>query len=74
MAIVLPVLSFSPQRPRFNLWSGYEGHMVDKVAPGHVFSEHPGLFINQDSTHTHFSHTMPWAGTTGPLMAYLCQN
>jgi hypothetical protein len=41
--LVAGVAGFPPRRPGFNPGSGQVGFMVDKVAPGQVFSEYFGF-------------------------------
>jgi hypothetical protein len=46
------VAGFPPRRPGFKPGSGHVGFVVDKVAPGQVFSEYFGLHSTNFSTIT----------------------
>jgi hypothetical protein len=60
------VAKFPPRRPGFEPGSGYMGFVVDKVAPGQVFSEYFG-FPCQFAFHLflHNHHLSSGAGTIG---------
>jgi hypothetical protein len=64
------VAGFPPRRPGFEPTSGHVGFVVDKMAPGQVFSKYFGFpcqFSFHQLLHTH--HLPSEAGTIGQLVA-----